>query len=96
MEIYGETREMLLEKIIFSAFNENIIEPHSIDLIILHSSYTEQFAKELEIFAKNVITISSNVYSKDTSVEHFNKFLFTYLLEGEKISYAYEKAMSKI
>lgn len=60
--MFGESKEGGLEKF---GFCGDEFEEEKVDLIILHSSCTEDFAQKIEKVTRNLIVISSNVYCQD-------------------------------
>lgn len=62
----------------------------------MHSSYTEEFANELQKSTKNLIVISSNVYSNDDSVSCFNSHFFLSFLNKGSVKEAFDYAMEEI
>ena len=79
IDIYGELKEGDMEKFNFKG---NEFKEESIDLMIVHSSCTDEFVQKIEKVARNLIVISSNVYCPDECVQIFNKSLFANLLKG--------------
>lgn len=47
------------------------LEPDNVDLILLHSSTSDEFSNKLKGFTKNLVVLCSNVYSREMTIELF-------------------------
>ena len=67
-----------------------------IDLLILHSSYTEKFASKLSRVAKNMIVICGNVFCRDITIKIFLGELIERICKNKGIENSFETSLATV